>query len=516
MRTNGSLPIGIATLSVVLGALGVWGTPEAGARRHAAGGGSRHGEPAAVEQAERLRTAGAAALAERKLAVARQALEDSYARLPAPETLYYLGQLALAEAKVLEAQDLMRRFIREAGAAVDPQQQKEAARIALLPSQPFGELEVLSARNTLVRVDGRLLGVLPLAQPLLVASGAHTVVLELGSRRQESPVEIRTGRTAQLRFDLQTGVAVVTLPPTVLLVQDYGAFPPTVQDVLASAAEQAVRAESHAVLHPRPALVRAPELASCVRTQPCQVQLMQRNEVEYAIALTLLLPVAAPAPAPAPAPATGVGPPAAAPPAGGVILHGELLDAVMGQEVALSLNQPIDLSVPAQAVATTTELVTRLLKEGRARPRGTLEISSNPPGASVVLPYGTTGLTPYSHPAWAGSYDVMVQKPGYTPARLRVNILLEQKESQQLTLEPLAGPPPKRPLWRTVTGAVAIGLGGTILLTTTSSLFSSDSSTVAVGASGVTVGSLLVVGGVLLLTLPVKKPAPKPSTIQVP
>lgn len=514
MRTNGSLPIGIVTLSIVLGGLaglGILAAPPAHARRHSGGGSSRHGE-AAVEQAERLRTTGAAALGERKLDEARQALEDSYTRLPAPETLYYLGQLALAESKVLEAQDLMRRFVREAGAAADPQQQKEAARIALLPSQPFGELEILSARNTLVRVDGRLLGVLPLAQPLLVTSGTHTVVLQLGSQRLESPVEIRTGRAAQLRFDLQTGVAVVTLPPTVLLVQDYGAFPPTVQDVLANAAEQAVRAESHAILHPRPALVRAPELASCVRTQPCQVQLMQRNEVEYAIALTLLLPVSAPAPAPAAGTPTGVG----AAPAGGVILHGELLDAAMGQEVALSLNQPIDLSVPAQAAATTTELVARLLKEGRARPRGTLEISSNPPGASVVLPYGTTGLTPYSHPAWAGSYDVMVQKPGYAPARLRVNILPEQKESQQLTLTPLAGPPPKRPLWRTVTGAVAIGLGGTILLTTTSSLFSSDSSTVAVGASGVTVGSLLVVGGVLLLTLPVKKPAPKPSTTQVP
>lgn len=516
MRTNGSLPVGIVTLSIILGAVGVLVVPEAYARRHSGGGNSRPGDPAAAEQAERLRTTGATALSERKLDVARQALEDSYARLPAPETLYYLGQLALAENKVLEAQDLMRRFVREAGAAVDPQQQKEAARIALLPSQPFGELEILSTRNTLVRVDGRLLGVLPLAQPLLVTSGTHTVVLELGSRRQESPVEIRTGRAAQLRFDLQTGVAVVTLPPTVLLVQDYGAFPQAVQDVLANAAEQAVRAESHAVLHPRPALVRAPELASCVRTQPCQVQLMQRNEVDYTIALSLLLPVSAPAPTPAAGTPASGGPSVAVPPAGGVMLHGELLDAAMGQEVALSLNQPIELSVPAQAVATTTELVTRLLKEGRARPRGTLEISSNPSGAAVVLPYGTTGLTPFSHPAWAGSYDVMVQKPGYAPARLRVNILPEQKESQQLTLEPLAGPPPKRPLWRTVTGAVAIALGGTIVLTTTSSLFSSDSSTVAVGASGLTVGSLLVVGGVLLLTLPVKKTVPKPATTQVP
>ena len=187
----------------------------------------------------------------------------------------------------------------------------------------------------------------------------------------------------------------------------------------------------------------------------------------------------------------------------------------MGEDVALALNQPIELSNPAQAAATATELVTRLLKEGRARPRGTLVVNTTPPGAAVFASGGQIGTTPYEHPAWAGSYDVIVQKPGYNPAQLHASVEADKKESLQAILEPLPGPPPRRPLWRTVTGAIAIGLGGTLLLGSTPSLFSSDSSQVATGAAVAVVGSLVTVGGVLLLTLPVTRPKPKSAVQQV-
>lgn len=485
----------VVLLAAALGLLPL-GSQDLHARRSAADGSPRHGDHAARE-AEKLRTGGATALAEHRLDEARQLLNESYERSPASETLYYLGQLAAAEGHVIEAQDLMRRFAHELGPSIDPQQQKEAMRIVDLPSQPYGELEVLGARNALVRVDGRLLGVLPLSLPLRVPSGAHTVQLNLGAQRLEGPVEIRTGRTAQLRFDLQTGVAVVTLPPTVLLVQDYGALQAEVQNALAGAAEQATRAEQHAVLYPIPALARAPELSGCVRTRPCQVQLLLRNEVDYAIVLALLAP---------PHPTGG-----AASPAGAAVLHGELLDGAMGGEIALALDQPVDLSAKDQAASLVGGLVTRLLVEGRKRPRGSLEIKSTPPGAVVLLPSGVTGTTPYDRPAWVGSFEVVVQKVGYKPAHLPVNVKEGQKETLQVNLEPLPGPPPRRPLWRTVTGAIAIGLGGTLILVSTPSLFSSDSGTVATGAGIVTLGTAVAVGGVLLLTLPWAKPkAPPP------
>lgn len=473
---------------------------------------ARHGAPGrtASEQAQRLRADGAAALAEHKLEAARQALDESYERYPASETLYYLGQLALAEGHPIEAQDLMRRFVHELGAGIEPNQKQEASRVLTLAatSPPYGELEVFGSQGALVRVDNRLLGVLPLSQPMLVPSGVHTVQLNLGPRHFAGPVEIRTGRTAQLRFDLQTGVAVVTLPPTILLIQDYGASPAALQDAWARAADQAIRAEQHAVLHPQAALVRAPELTPCIRMHRCQVQLMQRNEVDYTLVLSLLSPIAA-APKNSGANSAENSGGTAAP--GGVVLRGELLDSSMGEDLADAVNQPIDPAKPEQAAALVGGLVTRLLKEGRARPRGTLEVQSTPPGSQVLLPRGFAGVTPYERPAWAGPYEVVVQKFGYKPARLTANVEADKKETLQVNLELLPAPPPRRPRWRTVTGAVAIGVGGTLILLSLPSLPSGDTDKLATDAALISLGAVLTVGGVLLLTLPLGKPKPPPT-----
>jgi len=120
-------------------------------------------------------------------------------------------------------------------------------------------------------------------------------------------------------------------------------------------------------------------------------------------------------------------------------------------------------------------------------------------------------LLAYEHPIWTGTYEVVVQKTGYKPLTLSAHIEPGNKEARQANLELLPPPPPGRPLWRTVTGAIAVGLGGTMGLLSTSSLFSSDSNQVATGAGVTALGAGLAVGGVLLLTLPSAKPkAPPP------
>jgi hypothetical protein len=465
--------------------------PRSGQARHAK-------DKAEQEHAARLREEGATALVENRLEDARRALYESYERHPESQTLYFLGQLAAASGRPIEAQDLLRRFLREMGDDVDAKQREAVNRILSQPISPYGELDINGDRGAIVRVDGRILGVLPLSQPLLLAGGNHTVHLDQGSRRLEGPVEIQVGRTAQLRFDLQTDVAVVTLPPTVLLLQDYRVLLPGNQNILSFAVEQAIRAEQLAVLSSQAALLRAPELAPCLHTLPCQAQLMQRSEVDFSL-LLFVQPT---------------------PDGSAYVLHGEILDAATG-DAALKLDQPLDFNQLGQATAMASSLVTRLLKEGRTRPHGTLEVNSTPPGAEVVLPRGPVGVTPYQHAVFAGPTDVTVQKLGYQPAYVSVNVEPGSKGAANVVLLPVEKKGLARlPRWRLITGIVAVSVGGlafSIGLLTASSQ-GGASSGIAGASSGVSGGSIaalaiggaIAAGGVLLLTLPVSRPKAAP------
>jgi hypothetical protein len=398
------------------------------------------------EQAEKLRDEGAAALMAKDLGTAKTALYESYEKNPLSETLYYLGLFAAAEGKPVEAQDLLRRFLREVGEAVPPEQQKEAARLLGQPLPPFGELDVQGERGALLSVDGRLLGVLPLSQPLILPPGVHTVALGQGSRKLEGPVDIRVGRTAQLRFDIRTGVAVVTLPSSVLLLEDYRLAPPTTQAAMAQGVEQ-------------------------------------KNEVDYTLHLYL----------------------ATASEGGAITLQGQLIDAATGDAV-VAMSDPIDMRNVQQPPATAASLAARLLQEARTRPRGTLEVLSTPPGAEVVMARGVVGKTPYLRPAFAGTHELTLQLPGYQPARLAVKVEGGKKETVQLLLNPLEGVAssgPKRPLWRTVTGWVGVGLGGTVF--TIGLIGVVDDHTDGKSIAAMVVGPLVAGAGVLLLTLPTSR-----------
>lgn len=454
---------------------------------------ARHGSDKAQAQALELRSEGAAALAEHRLDDAQKALYQSYERHPTPETLYFLGQLAAAAGRAIEAQDLLRRFLREAGEAVDIKQRDEANRILSQPIPAYGELDILGERGALLRVDERLLGVLPLSQPLLLAVGTHTVQLDQGSHHLNGPVEIRAGRTAQLRFDLRTGVAVVTLPQAVLLLEDYHFLPPQSQILLSLSVEQAIRSAELAVLQAPAALLRAPELGPCLYTRPCQEQLMQRNEVDFTLHLY-------------------VNP---TPDGRGYELFGEILDAVTG-DVAMGAHQPIDFTPgpSGQAPAAAFEMAGRLLREGRTRPRGTLSVQSTPPGAEVVLPRGPVGVTPYEHAAFAGPTEVTVQKEGYQPTHLNINVEAGGKGAAQVLLQPVEKQGLSRlPRWRIITGAIAVGVGGTAFgiglldLTLNASAQEGPSSQ---AISAVVIGGMIAAGGILLLTLPPSRPKRPP------
>jgi hypothetical protein len=169
-------------------------------------------------QAEELMQSGIAALAQGDRAAARAALERAYRLYPAAEILYHLGALALAEGRRTPAQDLMRRYLAEAGEAAPQDLAQEAERVVVLREPPDpaglpGEVTVLGARGAIVLVDGLVCGALPLSRPLLLSPGAHRVELQLGRQKASGQVQVMPGRAAEMRFELAPAVAVVTHLP---------------------------------------------------------------------------------------------------------------------------------------------------------------------------------------------------------------------------------------------------------------------------------------------------------------
>ncbi|MFO0573110.1 MAG: hypothetical protein U1A78_03860 [Polyangia bacterium] len=170
------------------------------ARPHRRGKGGPRDAKAAAE-AERLLAEGQAALGAKDLGGARRALEQSLRVAAGPEALFLLGQLAVAEGRLGFAHDLMRRFLHEQSGEPEGPQQKEAQKILQQPAGPLGEVAVLGARNAVVAVDDRLVGVLPLALPLLLPVGTHRVTVELSGQRVEEQVRVLPGQLAEMRFN---------------------------------------------------------------------------------------------------------------------------------------------------------------------------------------------------------------------------------------------------------------------------------------------------------------------------
>lgn len=123
------------------------------------------------------------------------------------------------------------------------------------------------------------------------------------------------------------------------------------------------------------------------------------------------------------------------------------------------------------------ELVKKIVLEDAARPRGTLEILSEPPNASVFVDGHEIGVTPYKRVAFAGKHDVTVRKTGHRSKQESVNVIEAQKTS--VTVRLTAGQDDRvllvterlpRPRWRVglgiaalVVGAVTLGFGGRAL-----------------------------------------------------
>jgi len=464
-------------------------------------------------------------------------LEEAYRQAPNSEALFQLGVQAEAQGKIVEAQDFLRRYLADPLTDAAAPGRPEAERVMALVRPASGEVQILADQYGFVFVDGRLVGTLPLPLPLLVPVGQHVILVEMRDRTMQGRVKVPDGRGLEMRFSRASGAVVVTLPPAVILLAQYGGTPPAaeLQRRLQQTVEQAIGKARLAVFSKDVALARSPKLASCLNTLDCQAQLASENEVDYALVMRVeRIPGRAPAPVPSPAAVPGSPVPAAAPaPAAppsedSWSLQFGLIDAEAADSAATA-----KLGCPSctgeQLSAQLPEAVLKLLKDGQGKPRGTLAVTSEPAGADVKLGTRVLGQTPYSHPMFAGSYEIIVEKPEFQPVRLPVEVKEGKPAQLAATLtavEPAPAalvPPPvlmvhRRPRWRLITGGITLGVGAVLLGFGASALAVNGQcitdpvppaikclnrfDTLSVGGSLVGVGAALSIGGVVLLALP--------------
>jgi hypothetical protein len=420
-----------------------------------------HAKPgSAAGQADKLRQAGVAALQAHDLAGAYRALAAAYRQAPEPDTLYELGALALAEERTLQAYDLFRRYL--AGPhAEGPEaeaQLTEARRVTSQPQPEAGELSVLGDVGALLTVDNRLVGSLPLPARSLLSPGPHQVLIEKDTGRAEAPVQISPGHAVELRVSLDSGAVLSTRLPAVLLILNGNGLPPLELLPMQKSVEQAIEQERLSQFPLPLALAGAAKPADCAATQPCQLLVAERNEVEFVLVA-------------------------------GVSRHDDdassgwtfsikLLETAVG-DVAVSLTHECQACDGKAASEALQQVAAQLLNQGTARPRGMVEVKSDPAGAEVLLDDRLVGVTPLRHAAWAGPHNLMARAAGYRPRRSSLLVPEAAVATLSLSLAPepepapaalqvlatttptpgLAHPREPRPRWRLTLGGALLGGG---------------------------------------------------------
>ena len=472
--------------------------------------------------------------------------EEIYRQSPGPELLLQMGLLSDGMGKVLDAQDFLRRYLADPLVDANSPGRAEAERILAKPRPPSGEVQIIADQNGIVLMDGRLVGSLPLSAPLLVAPGKHNVALEMRDRTMKGQLKAVEGRGMEMNFSRSNGAVVVTLPTAVIVLPRFlGAAPSQeIQRKFVQAAELGVTQGRLAVFSKDVALKKAEKAADCLDTVDCQAQLAAESDVDYVLVVNVDRTVAAPPPPPPVRPgAPAAPPPPAAPGKETWAMRLSLVDADT-VDVAAAAEPPCPGCGGDQLVAQVTEQVRNMIKEAQAKPRGSWAITSEPPGATVRVDNRVIGKTPISRAAFAGSFELIFEKPEFQSERKQVEVQSGQKATVAVTLNPaVVEAPPKpvvaekpvkpasaRPLWRIITGSVltaagvgmlgfgisALSVNGQCLMEPTPPAVKCFDryTTGTVGGALTGVGAAAIVGGVLMIAIPGSTKSPAKSATQ--
>ncbi len=396
------------------------------------------------------------AIAEQNLVDAQRLLTEAYIKFPGPQILYHLGVVAAKEGRLLDAHDLLRRYESDPASSPDPTMAAEIAKLLTKQRPLSGKVLVLGDDGAIVRVDGRVVGSLPLVQPLLVSPGeSHTIALEFPEQQIPAQVTVLAGRFAELRINRATRAVLLTVLPAFVVLSEYRDVPQPSMVKLDEAIEAGVQGEKKSVLRREIALRQAPELASCLDVLDCQAKLAEKAEVDGLIRLSVENTAARTGGAPS------------------YKLTLQLVDPTVG---AIAGQASRELP-PERAATAMTEMLSQIIGDAALRRRGVLSVRSTPDGAEVYAGERLLGKTPFQRAAWVGRYDLSFRKPGFAPEVANTEVTDGKTSELEVRLRPGVTPPPPpppsrydfvfkphdfrppRPFWRWLGGGAAIAAG---------------------------------------------------------
>jgi hypothetical protein len=371
---------------------------------------------------------GKEALASKNYQAALKLFEDAFRYSPKPLALYYLGKVASEEQRIPAAVDLYRRYLEAMQEDADPDLRADAQQLLQAPREVGCEVTVQGDGGALLSVDGRIAGALPLASPLLLTAGAHQLRLEKGRRHVETEITLAPRRQAEVRFTLVPPVALLTLTPGVLLITQPSPLDPALSLPVRRTVSEAIAQQNAVLVTPETqadSLARRPDLGGCLDQLRCQEQLAQQTAAQFVLHLAVTAPTAG----------------EAGKPRGAFQFTGELLDVDVGV-VSVRATQSCGECNVKRGMQMLGEMVQEMLRQAASRPRGTIKIATEPPGAQVEIDGRVLGATPYLRDAFVGPHDVALTRPEYVTQRTTLNV--EDGVTAELAVPLLAEkkPPP--------------------------------------------------------------------------
>lgn len=375
------------------------------------------------KRAKQLYATGVSELVARDFPAAYKALSDSYRVHPSLETLYQLGVLASAQGRRVDAYDIMRRFAADRGHGSTAQgtiaypHQVEVQRMLASTPEDSGELKVVGPTGAFVFVDGRIVGVCPLSLPIFLKSGEHVIAAEYGGRMPDATIDIRAGRTGELRFDPSGRAPKVSQrsEPSVLIALATPGIPDEQKPLLRSTLTEFATRSGLTAMSADAALLNHPDLSSCLGQLACKLRLASRGSQEHILSARVTLQ--------------------GAPASGQWRVSVAWINVAVGQ-VAAQVDLGCTICAQEQAAVLLEESAKRVIGIGLNRASGRLLVKSTPVGAEVVEGEQTLGRTPLELTLYTGVHQLVLQHPGSRSRHAAV--LIESGKTRNLDVELLS------------------------------------------------------------------------------
>jgi hypothetical protein len=156
---------------------------------------------------------GLAAFDDERFQDASDEFEAAYRISPAFAVLYNIGRVDGALGRSVEAVQALEKYLAQGAAAIAPDRRKEVTAEIDRQRARIGSLTIRTVPASAdVRVDGKLIGKTPLAEPVLVSTGTHTIEALLSGYSPQVR-ELNVEATARIELDLR--LDPVVMPETV-------------------------------------------------------------------------------------------------------------------------------------------------------------------------------------------------------------------------------------------------------------------------------------------------------------